>query len=137
MCCLGHVELAWLFQEPHAGLDHCLRMLQACFRKRMSESGRAALDRRATATGHPVAGFVSHSIARSAAKGVKVINSALNIEGRKEQGSARRKLVLKGERERESPRPRPPPLSISSFSLISPRRNRGSSAFRPLGGFHL
>ena len=36
---MAHGELAWLFQEPHAGLDHCLRMLQACFRKRMSESG--------------------------------------------------------------------------------------------------
>ena len=34
---MAHRELAWLFHEPHTGLDDCLRMLQACFRKRMSE----------------------------------------------------------------------------------------------------
>ena len=36
LCCLAHGELAWLFHEPHTGLDDCLRMLQTCFRKRMS-----------------------------------------------------------------------------------------------------
>ena len=25
----------WLFPVPHTGLDDCLRVLQACFRKRM------------------------------------------------------------------------------------------------------
>ena len=29
-------ELAWLFHEPYTGLDHCLIILHACFRKRMS-----------------------------------------------------------------------------------------------------
>ena len=29
-------DLACLFHEPHTGFDHCLRMLQVCFRKRMS-----------------------------------------------------------------------------------------------------
>ena len=34
--CVG--ELAWLFYEPHTGLDDCcLRVLQACFRERMSD----------------------------------------------------------------------------------------------------
>ena len=36
MCCLAHGELARLFHEPHTGLDDCLRMQRACFRKRMS-----------------------------------------------------------------------------------------------------
>ena len=35
---MAHRELAWLFHEPHTGLDDCLRVLQACFRKRMSVS---------------------------------------------------------------------------------------------------
>ena len=37
LCCLAHGELACLFHEPNTGLDDCLRMLQACFRKRMSD----------------------------------------------------------------------------------------------------
>ena len=37
--CLAHGELAWLFHEPHTGLDDCLNMLLACFRKRMSGRG--------------------------------------------------------------------------------------------------
>ena len=24
LCCLAHTELAWLFQEPHTGLEDCL-----------------------------------------------------------------------------------------------------------------
>ena len=32
MCCLAHVELAWLFLEPDTGLDHCPRILLFCFR---------------------------------------------------------------------------------------------------------
>ena len=39
-CCLAHGELAWLIHNLHSGLDDCLRMLQACFRKRMSAPGR-------------------------------------------------------------------------------------------------
>ena len=36
MCCLAHRELAWLFPEPHTGLEDYLIMLLSCFRKRMS-----------------------------------------------------------------------------------------------------
>ena len=36
LCCLAHRELAGFFHEPHTGLEDCLRMLQAGFRKRMS-----------------------------------------------------------------------------------------------------
>ena len=36
LSCLAHGELAWLFHEPHTGLEDCLRMLQSCFRKRRS-----------------------------------------------------------------------------------------------------
>ena len=36
LCCLAHGELAWLFHEPHTGLDDCLNMLLSRFRKRMS-----------------------------------------------------------------------------------------------------
>ena len=34
--CLAHGEWAWLFHGPHTGLANCLRVLQSCFRKRMS-----------------------------------------------------------------------------------------------------
>ena len=37
LCYLAYKELAWLFHEPHTGLDDCLRMLQACSRDRMSD----------------------------------------------------------------------------------------------------
>ena len=36
--CLAHEEQAWLFHEPHTGLEDCLNMLLPCFRKRMSGS---------------------------------------------------------------------------------------------------
>ena len=36
--------MAWLFHDPHTGLDDCLRMLQACFIKRMSDA-KCAMDR--------------------------------------------------------------------------------------------
>ena len=36
VCCLAHRELAWLFYEPHTGLDDFLRILLSCFRKGMS-----------------------------------------------------------------------------------------------------
>ena len=39
---MAHGELAWLFHEPHTGLDDCLRMLWSCFRKRMSVSRGSA-----------------------------------------------------------------------------------------------
>ena len=32
----AHRELAWLFLEPHTGLDHCLRILLLCFGARTS-----------------------------------------------------------------------------------------------------
>ena len=34
--CAVWPELAWLFREPHTGLESCLRILLACFRIRMS-----------------------------------------------------------------------------------------------------
>ena len=40
LCCLAHGELAWLFHEPHTGLDHCPRILLSCFRS--GTSGEAA-----------------------------------------------------------------------------------------------
>ena len=37
LCAVWPMEnLAWLFLEPHTGLDHCLNILQSCFRKMMS-----------------------------------------------------------------------------------------------------
>ena len=33
---MAHEELAWLFHEPHKGLDDCLIVLQSSFRKRRS-----------------------------------------------------------------------------------------------------
>ena len=33
--CWVHRELAWLFHEPHSGLEDCLDMLLICFRNRM------------------------------------------------------------------------------------------------------
>ena len=36
MRCLVHQELAWLFHEPHTGLDDCLNMLPSCFITMMS-----------------------------------------------------------------------------------------------------
>ena len=39
---MAHGELACLFHEPHTGFDHCLRMLQVCFRKRMSARGTSS-----------------------------------------------------------------------------------------------
>ena len=34
---MAHGELAWLFHEPHTGLEDSLNMLLSCFRKRMSD----------------------------------------------------------------------------------------------------
>ena len=39
----GHGELAWLFHEPHTGLDDCLNMIQSWFRKRRSAANRAMM----------------------------------------------------------------------------------------------
>ena len=39
LCHLAHGELVRLFHEPHTGLDDCPRMLQECYRKRMSGIG--------------------------------------------------------------------------------------------------
>ena len=36
MCCLAHVELAWLFLEPDTGLDHFPRIPLSCLRARTS-----------------------------------------------------------------------------------------------------
>ena len=77
LCCLAHRELAWLFHEPHAGLDDCLRMLQACFRKMMSawrapaarsrtrrpQSGRRR--RRSRRAGRPSPGAASRPAGRA------------------------------------------------------------------------
>ena len=38
---MAHRKLAWLFHEPHTGLDDCLSMLQAYFREMMSASNTA------------------------------------------------------------------------------------------------
>ena len=38
LCCLAHVELAWLILEPDTRLEHCPRILLSCFRARISGS---------------------------------------------------------------------------------------------------
>ena len=43
LCCLAHGELAWLFLEPHTGLDHCPRILLSCYRARTSASAAPTL----------------------------------------------------------------------------------------------
>ena len=41
---MAHGELAWLFIEPHTGLDHCPRILLSYLRARISGDLHVAVD---------------------------------------------------------------------------------------------
>ena len=51
-------------EKPHTGLNDCLRMLQACFRKRMSGAGAGAARRMSVVSVADMADVVEEVVAR-------------------------------------------------------------------------